>query len=331
MDFGTIKDRVAFYAGQALTGDFESMVGLGVNTAYRDVMELDIIPHTERIFTLSTTSGTSRYGLPIYIKRVLNIEDPTTPKFVWESNTRLFDRVYAGTTESGTPNVSFPLRVFGTQKLPSTTATLTLVSSSSNDTGSNYKVRVTGFDGSSNLVTELVTMTGTSAVATTKSYSSTLGVERVTKQPASGVSFVGDVTVKDNAGNQIALIPTWWDSPEYAWIQFHPIPSASITYNIRCEMRKPPLVNDSDWPDFDQDFHDLLVWGTTKDLLPALGQTSTGDRHRVTYENRLQTFRRTKDERPGVLLVFSDVQSGYQGAQRPPTPWIPGIDSGLAS
>ena len=74
-------------------------------------------------------------------------------------------------------------------------------------------------------------------------------------------------------------------------------------------MRKPPLINDTDWPEFDQDFHDLIIFGVTKDLLPSVGKTSAGDRHRQTYRDRMHKFRAEMRSRPASVLQFADVQS----------------------
>ena len=199
------------------------------------------------------------------------------------------------------------------------------------DAGVDFKLRITGFNSSGILVTELVTMNGTTAVNTTTSWDSTLGIERVTKVTATGFTFTGNVTVKDAAANTISVIPVWWDSPDYQWIEFDPIPAAAITYNIRCEMRKPPLVNDSDWPEFNQDFHDLLIWGVTADLLPTLGKSGVADRHRATFEARMSEFTGDNNSQPASLYVFGNVQNRVQIRNRPLAPYIQGVDIGLAS
>ena len=174
-------------------------------------------------------------------------------------------------------------------------------------------------------------MNGTTSVNTSNSYDSELGVERVTKVPATGSTFAGNVTVKDDDANTIAVIPVWWDSPDYQWIEFDPIPAAAITYTIRCEMRKPPLVNDTDWPEFNQDFHDLLIWGVTADLLPTLGKAGVADRHRATFEARMLEFTGDNNSQPASLYVFGNVQNRVQMRNRPLAPYIQGVDVGLAS
>ena len=329
--FREILTDVLAYSGQAKGGAFETLVKDQVNFAYRRVLDSGKVPHEHREFSLTSVASTSKYGLPLYVRKVLNIEDPTTPRFVFMNTARDFDKRNPGSTDSSTPASAYPFGVRGVEKYPAGDGVLALTSDSGDDAGSNFKIRITGFNTSGVLVTELVTMNGTNSVNTTTSWDSELGIERVTKVTATGFTFTGNVTVKDAAANTISVIPVWWDSPDYQWIEFDPIPAAAITYNIRCEMRKPPLVNDSDWPEFNQDFHDLLIWGVTADLLPTLGKSGVADRHRATFEARMSEFTGDNNSQPASLYVFGNVQNRVQVRNRPLAPYIQGVDVGLAS
>ncbi|MAH51569.1 hypothetical protein CMI37_37480 [Candidatus Pacearchaeota archaeon] len=331
MNFGEIVDRVLDLSGQGSGGAFEKLVKFGINAAYLRVLDTGLIPHEHREFTLASVADTSQYGLPLYVRKVLNLEDPTNDISLWTTSARQYDQSYPGTSDSGTPRLSYSLGTRGVEKFPASDGTLSLVSDDTGDDGSNYKVRVTGFNTSGVLVTEQVTMDGTTAATTTNSYDSTLGIERIAKEPAEGITFSGNITVKDDDSNTISIVPIWWDSPDYVWIEFHPIPSAVITYTVRVEMRKPPLVNDGDWPEFDQEFHDLLVWGTTQELLPAFGKSPVADRHRASFDQRLKDFRREKDATPNAVWTFSNVQNRAGYGQRPHRPLIPGVDVGLGT
>jgi hypothetical protein len=331
MTFRELISRIQEISGQSSGGEFENLVKFAINATYQRILDTGLVPHEHREFSFSTVASTSQYGMPLYVRKVLNIEDATNRRSLWSTSVRQFDQGYAGNTDSANPTFSYPLGTRGVEKFPAADGALTLVSDSTADDGGNFKVRVTGFNASGVLVTELVTMNGTTAVSTTNSYDSTLGVERLTKVPAASITFTGNITAKDSSGNTIAVVPYWWDSPDYVWIEFHPIPSAAVTYTLRVEMRKPPLLNDGDWPEFDQEFHDLLVWGTTQDLLISFGKGDVADRHRLTFTERLQEFRREKDSQPNMVWVFSDVQSATGITNRPRRPWIPGVDVGLGS
>ena len=331
MDYRAVKDAVLEFAAQGSGGKFEILVGQNINATYRDVLNSGPVPHEEREFSFASVAGQKQYGLPIYVRKVKNWLDNTNDKNLWKETTSGFDKKYPGNADSGDPSLVFPQGARGVQAYPESDGTLSLVSDNSADDGTSLKARVVGYNTAGVLVTELVTMDGTTPVTTTNSYDSTLGIERVVKSTAAGVSFAGNVTVSDSDANVLSIIPTWWDAPDYVWVQMHPIPSAAITYTMRTEMRKPPLVNDADWPEFDQEYHDLLVWGTTKDLLPTLGKGSVAAVHRKTYEDRMQQFKGETNPNNNTIFVFSNVQATVGLQNRPLRPMIPGVDIGLGN
>jgi len=327
--YSQIVSDILIYGGQPTGGEAETLVKHRVNGVYFRVMDLVATPSEEREFTLVTAASQSQYGCPLWVKKILNMEDPTTPRWVPETTARAFDKVNPGATDNSTPSSYYVLQSRGVRALPSTTGTITVVSDSTGDSGSNYKVRVEGFDSSGNLVSELITMNGTTAVSSSNSYSATLGLERIVKAPATGVSFAGTVTMADNAGNTIATVPLGWDSPEYLWVEFDPIPSAAITYTVRSEMRVPMLVNDFDWPKFDAEFHDLLIWGVTQDLLVGWGKPDIATAHRRTFTERIDEMTGKAGGSSNTVWVFGNVQSQITFGQRPQRPLTKGVDFGL--
>ena len=331
MHYKQIVEEILAFAGQGTGGQAETLVKRMVNTVYFRVLEEVDTPYEDRVFTASSVSGQATLGMPLNVRKILNVEDPTTPRMLSETSARSFDRREAGSTDTGTPYEFFVAETRGTQKYPSTNGTITVNSSSTADSGGNFKIRVEGFNNNGDLVTELITMNGTSLVASTNSYSAALGVERVVKATFSDQTFTGDVTVKDNAGNQIAYIPVMYTSPNYITIELNPIPGSVITYNIRAEMRVPPLVNDYDWPKFDEQFHDILIFGVTQDLLAAWGKSDTAQAHRVTFGERMEEFTGSASYAPAAIHVFSNVQNAAGYRSRPGRPLVKGVDFGLAS
>ena len=333
MTYRETLDTILEFAGQSAGGDFEAHVKRLTNGVYREVLESGAVPHERRVFTLTSVASTSQYGMPLYVRRVLGIVDPTTPQFVFETTARAYDLYHPGTTDSSTPQKAYSLGVRGVQAYPASDSTITVVSDSALDTGTNYKVRIIGFNSSGVLVTELLTVTGLTAVTSSNTYDSTLGIERIVKAPASGYTFAGNLTIKDTTASltTLAVIPVWWDSPDYEWIEFYPIPGAAISYEIRAEMRKPDLINGTDWPEFDREYHMLLPFGVCKDLLPALGKTTSGDRCAAAYKELFKKFKRAYGTRPAALYSFAAVQMVAGPSQRPGRPLIKGVDFGLAS
>ena len=333
-DYRDLKDAVLTHCAQGSSGRFETLVNVTMNGVYRRILDSGVVPHEETVFTQTSVASQASMGLPLYVRKITTVVDPTTPRFVWRTTPKAFDLDDPGSTDTGTPTMAFSLGTRGVEKYPAADGALTVESSLAADKGSNFKVRITGWDTTGILVSEDVTMNasaGTTAVTTVNSYDSTLGVERVVKLPASGMSFAGNVIVKDSSGNVISTIPVHWLSPDYIWIQFDPIPGSAITYNIRAEMRKPPLVNDGDWPEFDQEYHQLLVYGTTMELLPGLGKPQVGSAHRLTYKEMFREFTGIKNESPSAIWVFGDVQSNAGASNRPHPPLTKGVHFGLAA
>jgi len=328
--YSQVVSDILSYAGQTTGGQAEDIVKRMVNVVYFRVLEEVDTPYEEREFTISSVASQRSLGMPLWVRKILNIEDTDTPRMLNEASARMFDRTRAGSTETGTPANFFVSQSRGVQAQPSADGTVTVESDDAGDYGSDHKVRLEGFDTSGNLVSELITLTGTTPVTSANSYSSSLGLERIVKAPAAGATFTGSVTLKDSAGNSLAVIPVAWESPDFVWIEFDPIPGSAISYTVRAEMRVPPLVNDFDWPKFDEQFHDLLIWGVTQDLLAAWGKPDTAGAHRLTFSQRLDEFRGRATTRPAAIHVLENVQAYSGFRQRPTRPLIKGVDFGLA-
>tara|TARA_R100000315_G_scaffold62430_1_gene43958 strand:+ start:3305 stop:4306 length:1002 start_codon:yes stop_codon:yes gene_type:complete len=330
MTFREIVDDVLDKGSQGSGGDAEAMVKSSVNNTYREVLSVTGTEHKKREFSLVTVASTSKYGLPLYVKSILNIEDSSNTKSVEEITSTDYDNLYPGNTDTGDPDWYYSLGKFGTQKLQAVAGGIKLSSSSSSDgsvTGEARYVTVVGTDYSTGgLIREKSTMNGTSTVTTTQAFSS---VERIVKSYDDGVSsFSGSVTVKDSSDNTIALIPTWVDSPSYLWIEFYPIPDSVITYTVRAMAFKPDLVFDEDWPEIDEDFHNLLVYGACAEILPAFGKAGYASMMKSMYDDKLSSFQSLVDPRPNLVLQASDVHAG--SANLPRHPWIKGVHRSLA-
>ena len=326
MNYLQLKQQLRNLGGIPLGGEYQTLVEVSLNAVYRRLLSLVKAEHEDREFSLTTRADVGTYGMPLYVKQVERIEDGTNDKNIYTITKRKYQDRYPGDTTTGTPDLAQPFGTFGVQRQPAANGVITLVSDNAGDAGSNYIVVLTGFDSSGNLIREEVTMNGTTSVDSTSSFTT---LQRPVKVPATGYAFSGAVTLSDASANTLGVIPTWWESPDYFWVEFYPIPSAALTYTITAQMRQPPLVEDEDWPEIDQDFHDLIWRGTLVDLGPKIGMASFADRVAITFENRLDEFLEAHGEQPNTqeYMTFSNVWNVSGPRQRPYPPRVPGVDT----
>lgn len=320
MDYREIIDDVLDLSSQSGGDDFEDMVKAAINRTYRRMLDLINQDNERREFSLTTVANTSKYGMPLYVKHVINIEDATNNRRIYDISTSEFDATYPGTSEAGDPRKAYRLGTYGVQAQPSSAGTVQIVSSSNSDLGANYNVRVTGFV-SDVLRTETIELNGTTAKAGLLSFAAN-GIERVVKRAAAGVSWSGYLTLSDGT-TTFATLPIWWDSPSYLWYEFWPTPDAARTYTVRAIMRKPDLLNDEDWPEIDEDFHNVIVWGAAAEVLPSIGKQGHSDRFRLDYETGLGEFEGSQQVEHNRTRVFADVTTEPNVSMRPR---IKGVD-----
>lgn len=300
--YGTLVTSGLEISGQDEGSDYEEILKGALNRIYRLMLQSASADEQRRTFTLTTVAAISKYGMPLYVKRVLNIEDATNDQQIYDFSAREFDTSYPGDSTTGSPHKAFPLGVYGVQKQPSSASRLTLVSSSSSD-ATNFFVRVTGYV-SSVLTTELVTLTGTSSVQTTNTFDAN-GIERLVRTETDGYTITGNVTVTDGS-ETLAVIPVWWNSPSYLWYGFYPIPTAALSYTVRALMRRPDLVKDEDWPEIDEDFHATLLHGALAEILPIAGKTQQAQMYQGLFLQEMKDYKSVNGQQINRIRVFGD-------------------------
>jgi|TARA_R100000808_G_scaffold24194_1_gene55103 hypothetical protein len=318
--FRDLIDEVLDLGSHGTGDDFEGMVKAAINRTYRRVLQKTRQETSLREFSLATVADTSKYGMPLYVKRILNIEDPTNKRVVYDISWREYDDLYAGNTTTGDPTRAYVLGSFGTAAQNASASVFNVVSSNTADANNRY-VTITGFV-SGHLTSETITLNGLVTATGSTSFDAN-GIERIVVHSIVNVDVVGTITVKDASGNTMASIPPTFKSPTHLWVEFYPIPDGVITYTVRCEMRKPDLVEDEDWPEIDEDFHNIIVWGAAADVLPNVGKGNQADRLRRDYEEGLMEALNAQGDHPGRIRTFADldVDSKY-----PRRPLVKGVD-----
>tara|TARA_R110002051_G_C8732757_1_gene498087 strand:+ start:608 stop:1837 length:1230 start_codon:yes stop_codon:yes gene_type:complete len=122
-----------------------------------------------------------------------------------------------------------------------------------------------------------------------------------TAAPANDNTFTVD-------GWTLASIPPFFgDSPSYKWFELWPTPNSARELTVRAIMQKPPLINDEDWPEIPEEYHDLLIYGTAGALLGTVGKPGVGDRMQSKFTDRMDKFAGRTANRRGVSRTFGNV------------------------
>ena len=318
-----IKDQVLDLVGASSGDDVATMVNASINRVYRHMLNIVDADQERREFSYTLAASTRQAGLPLYVKQVLNIDDGTNNKRVYDISAREFDVLHPGTDTTGVPDKAYPIGEFGVQTHIATAEKVRIKSSSAADSGEKFNVRVTGLSGGV-LITETLQMNGTTNVVSANDYAAS-GIERVTKVAASGSSWTGFLTFSGNTSSTtFSEIPVWWDSPTYLWYEWWPQPTATTAYTVRAIMRKPDLVNDEDWPEVSDEFHNVIVWGAASEVMPSVGKFPQAQLMQRNYQDGLRRYKQaTGMTQPNRIRVMSDVTTARAGFDRP---LIAGID-----
>ena len=316
--FGQIRQSLRDLGGQPSGGDFDKMADRAINQYYRMILAFVDQDEQTREFTLTTVADQKDYGCPTYVKRIINIEDADNRRNLDEISPLKYNTYYPGTTASGDPRKYSVLGNFGVQAQPSAATTVQVVSSEASDATARY-LRVQGFDASDRLIDESLTLNGTTAVTSTASFEK---IETAVKSSDTGTVITGYLTLSDGT-TTFAVIPYWDEMSSHLWIRIYPIPDAVVSLTVQAVMRKPDLVRDDDWPQFDPDYHHLLISGPASDLLPKVGLTTLGVKLLSDYKDNLKTFKGTQSRRPNFVHHWADVSSGQT---LPDRPLIEGVD-----
>lgn len=387
MTYRELIDHVLDLGSEDTGSDFEDMVKVVINLVYKELLEEVDQDLERREFTLTTVAGRSKYGFPVYVNSVENIEDPTDDIQLEMITRAEYDRSYAGQDDTGPPYRAYPFGKFGVERHPTETSALKIVSTSALDkSGGDYSIVIRGFSGGT-LVRESIDFNGTTVKTTTNTFDADHGIERLVLVNNSSTTFAGIVSVKDadissqihfttttptstvfasdtsalsstndiyngktitftngenNAETQtitdydgstktftvgtaftaapsdndtftvdgwtLATIPPYFgDSPTYQWYEFFPIPDDKRDLTVRAIMTKAPLINDDDWPEIPEEYHDLLIYGAAAALMGVVGKPGMGDRMTSKYSQRLGKFTGKTQNRRGISRTFGNV------------------------
>ena len=139
---------------------------------------------------------------------------------------------------------------------PSTTGTISILSSASADQSKDVIIR--GLDGSDVITTETISSNGSDGTTPVSSSTSYKKILKVTK---SG-TFAGTLTVRDNAGNTMLSLGTADYGKNYAQIKLLRDPAQADTIEYATYRKPVKLSDNNDIPDIPDPFSRILIWDT---------------------------------------------------------------------
>lgn len=206
--------------------------------------------------TFTTEDGRNTYSLDHRYSRPLYLYNRTTNRYLQEVPKRQVrdDTLFRWNTETGSAR-NFMLWGNSTvRNQPTSASVVTIVSSASSDTGSDYTVAVKGLDSNGNELADVITASGTTSVPGATSFVEITGITK------SG-SWNGNLTVTTNSGavTNLVLMP-WEMGRQYPQVFIVEEPTSAETIEHRGYKHPEWLINDYDIPDIPGPLAQILVY-----------------------------------------------------------------------
>ena len=208
-----------------------------------------------RSYNLSVTAGIRDYSLRYDLESVIKMWDTTNGNEITAVDIRdhvRFNAIFlevSGNVQTGNPSQYIDIGSKSCSALLSTADQVQVLSSSASDV-TPLQVRITG-EVSGFLLSENLTLTGTSAVTSTNTFDS--GSELIVSVGTSDgtlLDSVGVITVReqDTTSNILAKLSPTERAPYFKWIRLSTTPSAAVTVQVWYKKRWMPLVHNNDVP-----------------------------------------------------------------------------------
>lgn len=246
-------------------------------------------------YTLTCVAGTQDYvlsndfGKELYVYDSNNLRDIPFIFLEQMESKRPGRLATQGTVDSYTLFDS-PVRV-----QPSSSSTLSVVSSSSTDT--SQMVRIKGIDSSGIELEESISLNGTTSVPTVNSYSEIRSISK-------SASTTGKVTIISNGGSLTNAIMSPADLDYKVKImRFQDIPGNVILFKIPYYRRPSPLTNDNDVPVID--CCDVLEDGATAKMWRYKRQFAKAQEFERLYEKGIVQVAWDKENQPNQTQTLN--------------------------
>ena len=213
------------------------------------------IMESEIGYSFASVASRRRYSLPDGHTVLRGVRDTTNDRQLLPMTLEDYRRVEQDPTgNTGTPSHYVPLGKVAVALQPSDASELFVDSTSASDTNTAY---LEGLITGGYRRTASVSMTGTTAVSLATAITSWIEVTDFYLSAAA----VGTVTLHEDAdgGTELARITIGRKRPRYTGFLLWPTPAGAYDYVAETRRVVETLVNDTDEPPFDLEFHPMLT------------------------------------------------------------------------
>lgn len=281
--FKEIKDGVAETVRDS---QIDALIGEYLNLTINEIGTFHPWTFLRRKTTFPTVASQEDYQAPRDMDKIGLLRQTTSPIKIKYIPDNLFYKYVPNPTAEGNPRWYRMWEEFGVETQLTADDTIDIVSDSTSDDGSTFKVTVTGLDANGVFQVETYVLDGTTVVAGTKTFSKIIQVSK-------SCATTGTITVTENSGGtSVVTLASWERSPRFKRVSFYPIPSAIITIYLEYYTRLKELVNDSDVPNFDVKWHWVLREGTLAKTFQYQNKEQSYALAQARYQQGLRQMKR---------------------------------------
>ena len=243
--FDELRDNIASTIRDT---QIETLLSNYINITLSEIWNAYPWTFKRRKTTFATVASQEDYNLDEEIDQIVVIRQRTTPLKLLYVPDRLFYQLEPD-PEGQSTGIPRYYRLWEETGFSTNLAAADTiyVSSSSTSDGSSFRVIVVGRNSSGEVVSESITLNGTTSVTSTTTWAAS-GLMQVSKS----AQTTGTITVYRTTGATVLSEMSPEDrSPRYKRLSLYPIPSSAITMYVEYFERLRYLVNDADTPQMD--------------------------------------------------------------------------------
>lgn len=205
--------------------------------------------------TITTTIGMQRYALNPLVDRLLYLRNSTEDILLREiPNRGLSTGEFNWASEEGSASEFMFWGHSAVKANPLSSGVISVVSDSSSDTGSAYKITLQGVTSDGDIASEVITLNGTTPVAGSTSFVEILTVTKT-------ATFNGTITLSaDSGATTILVLGPSEMGKQYRQIYLIQSPTTSEILKYRFFRKPLRMVGDFDVPDLPSPYSEILVW-----------------------------------------------------------------------